>query len=131
MSDAANDAFPTLDKAIVERLLALRKEGEPSLFIKVVKLYDLEVKRLTDAIKISFDNNDPNLLYESIHSLKSCSGNIGATRLAFLCQDLLEKIKQDKTQLKLFHALYSAIEHELGSVKKQIASYMQDQANAN
>lgn len=80
----------TLDRAVLENLLELQLEGEPKILGELVEaLLDDTLHRLTDLRK-AISRGDAQAVKETAHALKGSSGNMGAKRMAQVCEDLEE-----------------------------------------
>jgi HPt (histidine-containing phosphotransfer) domain-containing protein len=69
-------------------LRSVVKEGQPSLLQKVIRIYLESSPKLMQTIRHSITLGDAAAMQEGAHSLKSTSGNLGATMLVELCKEL-------------------------------------------
>ncbi len=85
------ERFSHLDHLNYETLESLRsvvKEGQPSLLQKVIRIYLESSPKLMETIRHSITLGDAAAMQGGAHSLKSTSGNLGATMLVELCGEL-------------------------------------------
>jgi len=64
------------------------REGQPSLLQKVIRTYMESSPKLLGTIRHSITLGDAAAMQGAAHSLKSTSGNLGATMLAEICNEL-------------------------------------------
>jgi CheY-like chemotaxis protein/HPt (histidine-containing phosphotransfer) domain-containing protein len=111
-------AADTLDK-----IRALQRPEAPSILKKVVYLYlenaPSQIHTLSDAIH----QNDAQRLRDTAHSLKSSSANLGAHRLAALCQALEERGRQQ--QLEDVHELLNQVVAEFTRVQHALQAELE------
>jgi signal transduction histidine kinase/DNA-binding response OmpR family regulator len=103
-------AADTLDK-----LRTLQRPGLPNILKKLFDLYLESTPSLIQALHDAVNQNEGNRLRHVAHSLKSSSANLGAHRLATLCQDLEERGHQQ--QLDGVQELLSQVSAEFARVK--------------
>ncbi len=85
------DRFSHLDHLNYRTLESLRsmvREGQPSLLEKVIRVYMESSPKLMETIRRSITLGDAAAMQGAAHSLKSTSGNLGATMLVELCREL-------------------------------------------
>jgi CheY-like chemotaxis protein len=85
------DRFSHLDHLNYKTLESLRsmvREGQPSLLEKVIRLYMESSPKLMETIRHSITLGDTAAMQSAADSLKSTSGNLGATMLVELCKEL-------------------------------------------
>ena len=77
-----------LDQQVLDQLKELQNSDNPDLLARVLTLYmqesPKEMARLAEAVS----NNDADAVGNAAHSLKSSSGNVGATAMTQLCTQL-------------------------------------------
>lgn len=79
-----------LDRAALENLLELQLEGEPDILGELVEAFlDDTPHRLTD-LREAISRGDTQAVKDTAHTLKGSSGNMGAKRMAQVCEDLEE-----------------------------------------
>ena len=101
-----------LDENVLVQLRDLQQEGEPDVIEEVANAYlDSSASLMTEIIGAA--EEDPRALREAAHRLKSCSANMGATRLQALCEVLEEQAQRrgpyDDRLLARVQAEYRAV----------------------
>lgn len=79
---------PTLDPSSLNMLRTIRRPGQPSTLVKVIRLYFESAPELAAKIEAATVECDGAALRRAAHSLKSASSNLGALRLAEYCKQL-------------------------------------------
>ncbi len=77
-----------LDPAALDAVRALQRPGAPDLAQKVITLYLQSAEGLVVDLERAAVSRDAGALTSAAHSLKSASGNVGATHLCSLCRSL-------------------------------------------
>ena len=77
-----------LDPRTLAGIRAMCKPGAPDLLAKVAGIYKSNSRLLVDEIKSAVLSCDQSKLLRGIHTLKSSSGNVGATGLAEICKEI-------------------------------------------
>ena len=77
-----------LDQQVLAQLRDLQSEDDPDLLTRVLSLYLLESPKLMLKMQQAAQDYNPLEIERSSHSLKSSSGNIGATELTRLCSEI-------------------------------------------
>ena len=77
-----------LDRQVLSQLRELQNADDPDLLGRVLKLYLVESPKLLARMKQVTEQGDLLEIERSAHSLKSSSGNVGATELTRLCGDI-------------------------------------------
>jgi CheY-like chemotaxis protein len=77
-----------LDPAALDAVRALQRPGAPDLAQKVITLYLQSAEGLVVDLERAAASRDAGALTSAAHSLKSASGNVGATHLCSLCRSL-------------------------------------------
>jgi signal transduction histidine kinase/DNA-binding response OmpR family regulator len=86
-SEADVNASPLLDYSILEGIRQLmRGEDTGNLLQELVEDYTTEVQTQRTAIEAAIAQNNPKALSQAAHSLRSCSLNLGAVKVADLCR---------------------------------------------
>ncbi len=111
---AALEALPVemavLDHAMLDELRGLQEEGMPDLLSELVELFMAEAPPLISTLRTAIATGDAAALRVAAHTLKGCSGNLGAVVLAAECKKLEELSRSgalDGAQLDL-----AAVERE-------------------
>jgi CheY-like chemotaxis protein len=99
-----------LDPQALEQVRALQRPGAPDLVGKVIALYLDSAGKLTEQIRSAVAARDPDALRLAAHALKSSSGNVGATGLVAIAQEL-EALGREK-QLDAARPLVSRMTDE-------------------
>jgi CheY-like chemotaxis protein/class 3 adenylate cyclase len=87
--------FTDLKEKIKNTLFALVGEDEPEIMAELIQIYSNESVELMNSLREAIAAGDANKLNQTAHSLKSSSGNLGATQLASLCQTLEQQGKNN------------------------------------
>jgi HPt (histidine-containing phosphotransfer) domain-containing protein len=90
--------LPTLDHAVLAVLRALDEPDQESLTDEVVRLYLEGAPEQYDRIEAAAQAGDAAKVRAEAHSLKSSSANVGAARVAAVCQDLERLIEAEMTR---------------------------------
>lgn len=106
-----------LDKAVITNLLAL---GGVELLTELKTLYVETSQKLILEIHEAVKKNQPTLLKEKAHSLKSSSGNMGALHLYEICHELENIAQSNNMQYTL--ELVKALDIEFNQVKSELAA---------
>jgi two-component system sensor histidine kinase/response regulator len=87
-----------IDRAAHVAIRALQQPGKDDLLSKLVRAYLQETPSHLQSLREAVAHNDPNTLGKLAHRLKSPSANLGAARLAKLCQRLEELARSNSMQ---------------------------------
>ncbi len=77
-----------IDRASLDAIRALQAPGGDDLVAKIVRTFMEESARLSRNIEQAVAASDIEGVRANAHSLKSCSGNVGANQLAVLARDM-------------------------------------------
>lgn len=80
--------IPSIDRKVLDRIRLVQSRGNPGLMENVLGLYLQEAPRLVNLLRTALDGNDIQGMQQAAHTLKSCSANLGAIRLASLCREV-------------------------------------------
>jgi CheY-like chemotaxis protein len=86
-----------LDENILRGLRDLRMEGEPDPIAELVELFLQDTPARLSRVEVAFQSGNFSELESAAHSLKGSAGNLGATRLASLCAELVQAARQRRT----------------------------------
>ena len=87
-----------LDEKKLDDIRKLQKQGAPSVLDKIIKLYlETAPKLLANLHDTITEDGSASSIRQAAHGLKSSSANLGATRLAALCGEIEEMVRQDRT----------------------------------
>jgi CheY-like chemotaxis protein len=87
-TSASESRATVLDRAALENIRSLQRPGGPNLLDRVISRYMSDATRLVDQIQAAFEASDPSAMANAAHTLKSASGNLGASRPAEICKDV-------------------------------------------
>lgn len=107
-----------LDATVLANIRNLNPAGYPTLLGRLVKAYLTSSAEAITAFDAALAKGDREALGKTAHSLKSSSGNMGATQLADLCKEL-ELVGRSKSDADPT-PLVEAITHECGAVCKAL-----------
>jgi CheY-like chemotaxis protein/HPt (histidine-containing phosphotransfer) domain-containing protein len=86
--EAAPQKAEVLDRSMLDNIRRLQKPGAPSVLGKVVDLYFRDAPQQIVSMRDALVAADATVLRRAAHTLKSNSGNLGATGLAAVCKEL-------------------------------------------
>lgn len=97
-----------IDFTIVQNLIELGGDDGKDFLKEIIGLYIDQYPELYDSIKKGYASNDPVLMYQSAHSLKGASLNIGAKEMSSLCKQV--EFKGKANDMTGIQELIAAIE---------------------
>ena len=112
-----------LDNAALNNIRALQKDGSNAILAKIINMYLTNSPKLLEKMQEAAATGNGDLLRSSAHTLKSASANLGANKLAELCQQLETLGCEDKASEAVvtlgivefeFEAVCNALGRELG-----------------
>src|SRR5690606_35749966 len=113
-------ARPTvIERAALDGIRALQREGAPSIVARVVELYLADSARLLATLRQAAEAADAEGLRRAAHTLKSSSANVGALQLAAHCGTLEAAARQGT--LAAANDQILRIESELRAVCEELA----------
>ncbi|HEY7783759.1 MAG TPA: Hpt domain-containing protein [Pyrinomonadaceae bacterium] len=113
---AKTDATSAVDLENLRVLAGLSEEGGPDLIIELIDLYLGEGPTRLEGLRLACENQDAITLKNSAHNLKGSSGNLGAMKLADICEQLERlALKESFTEAT---ELLSVLEYEYGRVQR-------------
>ena len=77
-----------LDFQALDRIRALQRPGTPNILNKIITLYLENTPKLLDAIRDAEVRCDWAAMSRAAHTCKSSSANLGALRMATLCEEM-------------------------------------------
>ena len=86
----ARPALEALDRAALDRIRAIQRDGRPDLVMRVLTMYLERSPGQVDEVLRAADASDASRLARAAHDLKGGSGNLGLCQIA----DLLARIEQ-------------------------------------
>ncbi len=90
---SANDLTTVFDQKVIDRLRATYGDKFDGKLQQLSKLYKTAAEKTLDELRSGVENLDAVLIARAAHSLKSSSGNLGATQLVEICRRLEEKAR--------------------------------------
>jgi HPt (histidine-containing phosphotransfer) domain-containing protein len=87
-ADAPVAPSEAVDVAMLTSLEEAQIEGEPDLLVELIDLYLEDASAKIDALWEALATSDEMLLRRLAHSLRGSSGNLGAHRMAAVCEEL-------------------------------------------
>jgi CheY-like chemotaxis protein/HPt (histidine-containing phosphotransfer) domain-containing protein len=87
-ADANTADADVLDRQVLAQLRDLQSDDDPDLLVRVMRLYTEESPKLLAKLKQACQDGVALEIERASHALKSSSGNIGATELTRLCNDI-------------------------------------------
>jgi CheY-like chemotaxis protein/HPt (histidine-containing phosphotransfer) domain-containing protein len=116
------DDRPALDQTALDDLRMMEPDGG-QFFQNIIEAYFESAPNLIDELRIGLEKDDADSVGRVAHSLKSSSGNVGASSLSRLCQEIEERARtknlKDSRELKqqverefvrVLHALREEVE---------------------
>lgn len=79
---------PSVDLATLTNFESLQVEGEPDLIVELIDLYVEDAPRRVAAIRESLAGRDWVSVKRGAHNLRGSSGNLGALRMARICDEI-------------------------------------------
>lgn len=110
----------------LERIMLLRSlqdEEDPHIVADLINMYMESVPEKLGQIKIAANQGDLQHIKQLSHSMKGSSANLGADRMAKLCQQLEHKPDSESTELV---SMIEALESEYERVKLALTALQQD-----
>ena len=92
--ETSHQNVAALDQKVLNGIRGLQKDGKEDILTRIVGMYLNTSPKLLEKLQEAASTGNNDLLRNSAHSLKSASANLGATRLAQLC-DELERLGRD------------------------------------
>jgi len=121
-----NTLLTELESAIKNTLFSLLGEDESEIIAELIQAYGDESINLINTLMEAVSTSDAKKLKQAAHSLKSSSGNLGATQLARLCQTLEQHAQNN--ELTNSPAIFAQVEVEYQRVI-MVLQRVQDQSN--
>jgi CheY-like chemotaxis protein len=79
-----------LDRSVLTGLRELQEEGEPDILNELIELFLNDVPPHLKTLQEAVEGKDASSIERIAHTLKGSCGNMGATRMAELCEELQE-----------------------------------------
>jgi HPt (histidine-containing phosphotransfer) domain-containing protein len=87
-ADAPVAPSAAVDMAMLRSFEEAQIEGEPDLVVELIDLYLEDASAKIDALREALATSDETMLRRLAHCLRGSSGNLGAHRVAALCEEL-------------------------------------------
>jgi CheY-like chemotaxis protein len=112
------EARAVIDRAALDNIRALQKDGMRDLTTKVIDKYLSHAPKLLGSLRQAAAEGNAPAVQQAAHSLKSSSANLGATELAAQCKTLeldarLNKVVPSQAQLQELETEFLAVRHAL------------------
>ncbi len=111
-----------IDKDVLESLKELQLEGEPDFLDRLIRTYLDGTTPLVEQLASASLRNDMEEMRQIAHRMKSSSANVGAMKLADICQNL--ELNCSKPSDEKRESMVSAIVSEFEVVKQALESEM-------
>lgn len=118
-----------LDRQVLAQLRDLQSDDDPDLLVRVLKLYMLESPKLLVKMQQASLEYDAREIERHSHSLKSSSGNIGATELTRLCAEIHNAARA--SHVSVAKELLPKVEIEFERVLKALQAETDSPASAS
>ncbi len=77
-----------LDMTVIEELLSLSDDGDPELLLDLIGMFLADGPTKLSSIVEGLGSGDLEQIERAAHSLKGSSGNLGARRLQYACEEM-------------------------------------------
>jgi HPt (histidine-containing phosphotransfer) domain-containing protein len=98
--DAGGDLIDTLSAVLdgdaLRRLAELDPGGSNGLLPRVLKTFEVSLRRLLQQLQQARSADDPAAMRHVAHTLKSSSASVGALELSRICADIERAIRQSQ-----------------------------------
>jgi HPt (histidine-containing phosphotransfer) domain-containing protein len=105
----------SMDRMFLDRIRILQDRGNPGLLQKVIGLYFQEAPKLLQLLRDASDRDDSKGMQQAAHALKSSSANLGASRLARICEEMEALTRSEETAKA--RPLITLLENEYSKVQ--------------
>ncbi len=122
-------ASAQLDRAALEMIRRMQRQGQPDILARVISLYFESSPKLMQGIKEAVSQRDAAQLRYAAHSLKSSSAHLGGQSLAAICKEL-EEMGRNNTPEKAASTL-SVLESEYESLCRALAAELSQEMDAS
>ncbi len=102
--------------------IAILKEATEEMFNEIIEVYLNDTPERLSLLREAFNNNDLKVLTEESHCIKGSSGNVGAIKLAKICE-YIEKSSRNNNLTGHDEYIRHAVE-EFGIVKKELKNLL-------
>jgi signal transduction histidine kinase/DNA-binding NarL/FixJ family response regulator len=109
---------PSIDRKFLDRIRVIQSRGNSGLLRKIIDIYLQETPKLLQILRDASDRSDAQGLRQAAHSLKSSSANLGATRLARICEEVEALARSEETSKA--RPLVARLENEYPTVRSTL-----------
>lgn len=107
-----------IDERVLDNYRSIQQAGKPDIIKRLVGIYLKNSPAVLRNIRKTAENKDSEKLLQAAHSLKSSSANLGANRLAHLCEDV--EIMAGEKKIDNALQVVVAIEKEFRAVAEEL-----------
>ena len=111
--DAPEMFRAAVDLDVLRSYEKIQIDGEPDLIVELIDLYVEDAPRRLAVMKLSLTETNWLSLKREAHSLRGSSGNLGASKMALICDEIEGLESRDPFPVE---ALLSCLEQELEQV---------------
>ena len=112
-----------LDKAALDGIRAMQRQGATNLLSRVIDLYLADVPRLVEEMQLAIEKADAVVLARAAHALRSSSTNVGARRSAALCKAIETHARAGNTGTEnvIFEKLRSELAQATAALRAEVS----------
>ena len=114
---------PAINMSVIEELLSLSDDGDASLLVDLIQMFLEDAPVKVNAIKTGFAKRDMHQIEKAAHSLKGSSGNLGATQVQEIC-DQLQQACRGSTTPEEVAALVGELEQPFALVLRELRALL-------
>jgi HPt (histidine-containing phosphotransfer) domain-containing protein len=111
--DASEMLRSAVDLDVLRSYEKIQLDGEPDLIVELIDLYLEDARRRLAVMKLSLTETNWLSLKREAHSLRGSSGNLGALKMALICDEIEGLESRDPFAIE---ALLACLEQELEQV---------------
>jgi HPt (histidine-containing phosphotransfer) domain-containing protein len=111
--DAPEMFRAAVDLDVLRSYEKIQIDGEPDLTVELIDLYVQDARRRLAIMKVSLTQRNSLSLRREAHSLRGSSGNLGALKMALICDEIEGLESEDPFPSQ---ALLACLEQELEQV---------------
>ena len=121
---SAKPPISPIDKTVIDGIRELEGDGNHGFLERVINLFLPGASRLVEEVLSSAEKGDSDSLLRAVHTLKSSSANVGATRLSDICRNIEGKVRKGEP-IAAGDPLLSNIEGEFRSVREALSGILE------
>jgi len=87
-----------INMAVIDELLSLGDDGDASLLTDLIQMFLEDAPVKLNSIKTGFAKRDMNIVEKAAHSMKGSAGNLGATQIQEVCDQLQRSCHQSNPE---------------------------------